>query len=571
MTATLPLPPRTAHIPWPEDLETLVDLFAHRAETPQLQAFRLIHHGLPPEEVRWGELWTAARAHAAQLRAAGLRTGDRVMMIFPTCREFLEWFIGAMLAGGVPVPAAPPISMREAPLAIHHALLGGIARDSAAAFCVTQEKLTGVVGAPLAGAAPGMRVIAGLAGSPDDPLLPLGELHRPHSGDTAFCQYTSGSTSAPKGIELTHRNLLSNIAGIWELVGTDDAIGVSWLPLYHDMGLIGAVLAPMTMGRQITVMPPQAFVRSPVSWLRAISDVRATATVAPNFAFALSVKAVRTEQMEGVRLDSLRVALNGAEPVDPDAVRQFEEKFAPYGLRRGTVRPVYGLAESSLAVSFADPGAFITDTIDSELLESARVASPARSAARSRSFISVGRAIPGSEIEIFDDDGRPLPERRIGEIVVRGPSVMKGYANQPEETARVLAGGYLHTGDLGYIAEGQLFITGRSKDLIIRYGRNYYPNDIEAEVAQVGDVMKGSCAAFSIEEGGSVTVVIVAETRETDPAAMESLTMRIKERISDAFLFTPDNVVLVPRGAIPRTTSGKVRRNECRRAFLSGR
>jgi len=240
-------------------------------------------------------------------------------------------------------------------------------------------------------------------------------------------------------------------------------------------------------------------------------------------------------------------------------------------LRRGTVRPVYGLAESSLAVSFADPGAFITDTIDSELLESARVASPARSAARSRSFISVGRAIPGSEIEIFDEDGRPLPERRIGEIVVRGPSVMKGYANQPEETARVLAGGYLHTGDLGYIAEGQLFITGRSKDLIIRYGRNYYPNDIEAEVAQVGDVMKGSCAAFSIEEGGAVTVVIVAETRETDPAAMESLTMRIKERISDAFLFTPDNVVLVPRGAIPRTTSGKVRRNECRRAFLSGR
>jgi acyl-CoA synthetase (AMP-forming)/AMP-acid ligase II len=555
---------------WPgREPESLVELFAWRADTPDLRAFKLVHHAPGPEPVDWGDLWTGARIQAARLRRAGLRRGDTVLLIFPTCRQFVELFIGVMLAGGIPVPAAPPMSLRSAALSAHQALLGTIARDANAAFCVIWPRLVDIIRASLVDAVPSIRVLSGTPANAEESPLDQRQIHTPAPGDVAFLQYTSGSTSAPKGIELTHANLLANMRGIWSLIGTPDTAGVSWLPLHHDMGLIGSLLTPFWAGRPVTLMPPSAFVRTPVAWLRAISDDRATSTVAPNFAFSLCLKSIRPEQMENVRLDSLRVALNGAEPVDPEAVRRFEERFAPYGLARGTVRPVYGLAESSLAVTFSDPGSFVVDEIDSDALENERLAVPLRSG-RNRAFISVGRAIPGSRVAIFDDGDRPLPERRIGQIVVRGPSVMRGYVRQPEETATALAGGWLHTGDLGYLADGLLFITGRSKDLIIRYGKNYYPNDIEAEVMRVPGVTKGSSAVFSIEERGTVVVVVVAESRESDDAAVAAIAAGVRERVSDAFLFTPDEVLIVPRGTVPRTTSGKVRRQECRRRFLSG-
>jgi acyl-CoA synthetase (AMP-forming)/AMP-acid ligase II len=315
-------------------------------------------------------------------------------------------------------------------------------------------------------------------------------------------------------------------------------------------------------------MPPAAFIRNPSRWLRAISDYGATITVAPNFAFRYCVENVDLASLEGVRLDTLRVVLNGAEPIDAGAVSAFEEKFAALGLPRHVIRPVYGLAECALAVTFSDAGPFVTECLDAERIEVSGEAMPAPPGKRSRTILSVGRPVPGIQIEIADDDDRPLPERRVGQVLVRGKSVMRGYFNDEHATAAALRNGSLHTGDLGYIADGQLFLTGRSKDVIIRHGRNYYPNDIEVQLSVLPGA--GTVVAFAIEHDTGSEVVVAAETRLVSREHLDELDARMRTAMYDAFAFGPADVVLLHPGRIPRTTSGKVRRNECRRLYISG-
>ncbi len=544
----------------------LLEMIAMPGERyPDVVAIGLCHHGREPEAITWGELCATARRRAIQLRESGLRKNDRVLIVLPTSREFFEFFFGILFAGGIPVPAAPPTSLREHKLNAYRDLLNVIAVDSGAVACVGFSRIMKA----LQGGLPAVKSKMWMVMADECPLVNKAlSLNGIDDSDTALLQYTSGSTSRPKGVELSHRNILANAAAIAKAIVHVDTVTVSWLPLYHDMGLIGTFLTAIYCRTPTVFMPPQAFIKSPALWLRCISDYRATATVAPNFAFIYSVKNVQIEDLADVSLDSLRTVLNGAEPVDLIAVENFYEKFKQLGLRDGVITPVYGLAESSLAVSFSAPGPLVIDRVDAAQLERHGHAVPAQSDARLNSFVSVGRELATQEVQIVDAAGSILAERQVGEIVVRGPSVMKGYFNRAGETAEVLRQGWLHTGDLGYLAHGQLYVTGRTKDIIIRHGKNYYPQDIETTVSGVAGVNKGGAAAFSIEGDGPTRVVVLAETRVRDPELRAEIIRQIRMRCHDAFLFGPHSIVFVTPGSIPRTTSGKIRRRECRRLFL---
>lgn len=552
---------------WDEPRATnLLEMIAMPGEHfPDMVAFGLCHHGAEPEVITWGALWQAACSRAIQLHDLSLRKGDRVIIVLPTSRAFFEVFFGILLAGGIPVPTAPPTSLRESKFNAYLDLLNGIAVDSGAAVCVSSSRIMNALQAGLQSVNPLMRIM--LADESSQSNRPV-SLIEPKGSDTALLQYTSGSTSRPKGVALSHRNILANTAAIANAIVDPDTVCVSWLPLYHDMGLIGTFLTAIYCRTPTLFLPPQAFIKSPAVWLRCISDHRATATVAPNFAFIYSVKHIQIEEVADVTLNSLRVVLNGAEPIDVVAVERFYEKFKPLGLRDGVIRPVYGLAESTLAVSFSEPGSLIIDKVGADQLERDGRAVPVPSYVRSHTFVSVGRELATQEIQIVDKAGRTLAERHIGEIVVRGESVMQGYFNRPSETVRVLRNGRLHTGDLGYLADGQLYVTGRAKDLIIRHGKNYCPQDIESSVARVEGIAKGGAAAFSVEADGETKVVVVAETRSRDPESRAEMIRQIRLQCHNAFLFGPDDIRLVPPGTIPRTTSGKIRRRECRRLYL---
>jgi acyl-CoA synthetase (AMP-forming)/AMP-acid ligase II len=535
---------------------------------PEVVALALAHHGAPPEPITWGGLFSAARSRAHQLAAdLGLGPGDRVVIMLPTCAAFFEVFFGTLMAGGVPVPVSPPSSTRREKLRAHLDTIGGIVRDCEATVLVALERTRAVMGADLIDAHPGLRLL-----SPDVPGAAASdssrELHDAQPHETALLQYTSGSTSDPKGVELTHANILANVRAMASALEQPQGRGVSWLPLYHDMGLIGSLFLGLYTRRPVAYLPPQAFIKDPACWLRTISAVRATHTVAPNFAFGYCASRVDLDALAGVSLASLELVLNGAEPIDPASLRAFQETLEPLGLRDHVVRPVYGLAESSVAVTFSDPGPVMLDHVDAESLERDGLAVPPTAGARSRTFVCVGRPVSTQEIDVVDESDRSVPDRHVGEIVVRGPSVMKGYFRRPAESADTLRNGWLHTGDLGYRINGSLFVTGRIKDLIIRHGKNYYAHDIEHRIGGVPDLVPGGAVAFSLEEAPATRVVIVAESRARRHDTQARIARDIRDACQAAFLFGPDEVKLVPPGSIPRTTSGKVRRQACKRWYL---
>ncbi|HEX8475524.1 MAG TPA: fatty acyl-AMP ligase [Pyrinomonadaceae bacterium] len=550
----------------------LIEVLEHPAQrSPELVAIHLCEHAAESEDITYGQLWASAQAIASRLWQAGLQRGERVLLVLPTSREFFANFFGVLVAGGIPVPVAPPTSLRGSKFEAYQEIINNVALDSGATISVCMQRAADALATRLQAVSPSMRLLSADAPATMDATEATDAsfaVVRPHATDTALLQYTSGSTSKPKGVVLSHRNIVSNAEAIAQSFVEPDTICVSWLPLYHDMGLIGTCLTALYCRTPVVFMPPQAFIKDPAKWLRCISEFRATSTVAPNFAFSYAAKNLDLEDLSGVRLDSLKTALNGAEPVDVEAVENFYEKFKPLGLRDGVVRPVYGLAESSLAVTFAAPGRFRFDEVDAELLESEGLARLTPATTRRRRLVSVGRPIPTQEVSIVDADGCPLPERHVGEVVVRGPSVMQGYHQRPDETAEVLRDGWLHTGDLGYFSDGELYLTGRLKDLIIRYGKNYYPQDIEKLVCSIGGVLHGGAAAFSVEREGESLVVVVAETRTRKTPEHDAMMRQIRTQCHDFFLFSPDVVRLVAPGTIPRTTSGKIRRRACKQLYL---
>lgn len=544
---------------------TLLEMVSGPAQRyAELPAVFLSTDGHVAEPLSWAALWGGALGQAARLREAGIGHGDPVLLAAPTSVTFFTAYFGILAAGGIPVPVATPPSVNPARLGWYRDLVAGIGQDAGARFLLTTRRFFEVLDAVTQSASTPLRVldVEGVAAGSVPP-------HVAEPGECALLQYTSGSTSRPKGVQLTHANILANAAIIAQAVVFENTAAVSWLPLHHDMGLIGATLTALYTRTPLLLMPTTLFVKEPTSWLRATGAFRGTITMAPNFAFAHAVRHAPLEQLAGVSLASLRTALNGAEPVDLAAVEAFERKFAAIGLRPGVVRPVYGLAESALAVTFSDEGERVVDVIDADALEGQGLARPAAPGARSRSFVSVGRPLPTQQIRIIDANGHVCGDRTVGEVTVSGPSVMQGYRNRPEETAATLKDGWLRTGDLGYRSDGRLYLTGRLKDLIIRHGRNYHPPDIELVIAGTEGVSRGGSVAFGVHDSVDPRVIVLAETRVRQVEELDALARRIRERCHAAFLFGPDEVCLVPVGGIPRTTSGKVRRHECRQLYLS--
>ena len=527
--------------------------------------------GEEPEVITYGALADGARALAAGLQARGILPGQTVAIMLPTSRDYLFSFFGILLAGGVPVPIYPPL--RPSQLEDHLRRHVGILDNAQAVLLITVAQAQ-----PVARLLKAQVEVLRDVVTPEELAVPAGAFHGHvvQSQDVAFLQYTSGSTGAPKGVILTHANLLANIRAMGEAVHADSSnVFVSWLPLYHDMGLIGAWLGSLYYGMPLVLMSPIAFLARPRRWLWAIHKHRGTLTAAPNFAYELCLNQLDEHDLKGLDLRSLRLAFSGAEPVSPNTLRRFSERFALYGLRPQAMAPVYGLAEAAVGLAFPPPerGPLI-DRIQREAFASLGKAVPAETAqSRVLEFVACGQPLPGYQIRIVDAAGRELPEREEGHLEFRGPSTTIGYFRNAEATRRLFDGPWLDSGDLAYVAEGDVYLTSRVKDIIIRGGRNLYPHEVEEAVGNIPGIRRGCVAVFGSPDPASGTerVIVVAETRELDAAALEALQASVREVTTDLLGMPPDEAVLAPAHSVLKTSSGKIRRAAVRELFEKGR
>ncbi|TQM33224.1 fatty acyl-AMP ligase [Nocardia bhagyanarayanae] len=516
---------------------------------------------------RHDDLALAAGRAAAALADAGVRPGDRVVLSLPTSPEFVTAFFGALLLGAVPTAVATPGGFGSAELFYEkfHRLIGYlepkavVATATVLAAAELPSGLTGLDGAAL----------HRLAGDPNAPALPP---RLPEPGDLAFIQATSGSTGTPKGVQITHANLAANCEQIAlaASMGPGDT-WVGWLPLHHDMGLIGGFLTPLFRGIDAVLMPPSRFLRSPGDWLRAVSKYRGTFTAAPNFAYGYAAARVTDAELAGVDLSSWRFLFCGAEPIHPPTVQRFVDRFGAWGLPPDALVPCYGMAEASLAVTVARPNAPVAyDSVSRRALTGDDVAlNVSAGDPDEMQIVDCGAPVLGTEVRIVDGDGAPVGEDTVGRIQFRGPSTTAGYFRLPEATASALSDGWWDTGDIGYLRAGRLRITGRQKDLIIIRGANYLPTDFEIAAEQVDGVRLGGVAAVGHADaaGLSEELHLVVETALA-PGDHEALRRAVRVAVSKRTGVLPADVHVVPPRSIPKTTSGKVQRAEVRRLFV---
>ncbi|MFE5241280.1 MULTISPECIES: condensation domain-containing protein [unclassified Streptomyces] len=557
--------------------QSLVDLLRNRAEDgPGATAFRFLNDDESATEVSCAGLDRAARSVAAALQERGAVPGDRTLLLYPPGPAYLSAFFGSLYAGTVPVPAYPPRSLRNVDR------LTAVAEDSRAAFALTTADILPLLEAGAEGL--GLRDARALATDtlPDE-AADAWRSHAPAADAPAFLQYTSGSTATPKGVVLTHAQLLHNLGMISESFGCDpETRGVIWLPPYHDMGLIGGILTPLSVGFPVTLMSPMSFLRSPARWLRTISRERAHMSGGPNFAYEMCVRSVTEQEKAELDLSSWRVAFNGAEPIRARTLDAFSEAFAACGFRRSAFLPCYGLAEATLYVT----GARAADEpsvlpVDPAPLEKGLVQAPAPGTA-GRLLVGSGRPLDGQEVLVVDPDARTaLADRAVGEIWTRGASTASGYWDNARATREVFGatladtgeGPYLRTGDLGFLADGELFVTGRRKDLIIVRGRNFYPTDIEVTVEQAHPSFRTGCgAAIAVEEDGTTALVVLQEVEGRAIATLDSeaAVAAVRAAVAQTYDLAVREVVLLKPGSIPKTTSGKVQRGQCRQTYAAG-
>ena len=520
--------------------------------------------------ISYGALAAGAGAVAAALQARGVRAGDSIAIMLRTEPAFFHVFFGVLLAGAVPVPIYPPF--RPAHLEEYARRQVGILRNAGARMLVTFADAT-PVGRLVRRRVP---TLASIVRADELTATPLRAIAPGSDADAvALIQYTSGSTGDPKGVVLTHANLLANIRALGQALAVrPDDVCVSWLPLYHDMGLIGAWLGSLYHGIPVVLMSPLAFLARPARWLTTLSRHRGTISAAPNFAFDLCVKRVTDEEMAGIDLSAWRLAINGSEAVTADTIARFTTRFAAWGFRADAMAPVYGLAESAVGLTATPPGRGPrVDAVSRETFERDRHAEPASPGARSPlRFVSCGIALPAHEVRVVDAAGRVVRERTEGRVEFRGPSVTAGYHRNIELTRAAMRAGWMDSGDLGYIADGELYVTGRRKDIIIKAGRNLYPQEIEDLVGGVPGVRRGCVAAFGVPgpDLGTERLVVVAETRARDADAREQMHATVIERVVDAIGLPPDVVEIASPGAVLKTSSGKIRRSATRDAYLTG-
>ena len=556
---------------FPSEAQTLVEaLDWHVHAHPGKLHVQLYGEGDDTEDITYRALKEGALSVAAGLAAHRLEPGDRVAIMLPTGKDYLFSFFGTLVAGGVPVPIYPPARLSQ--IEDHLRRHAGILANSQARLLIT-----------IAEAKPVSLLLHAQAESLEEVVTPAEvvaaattaqQIARTAS-DLALLQYTSGSTGNPKGVCLTHANLLANVRAMGTAlqVGGEDVV-VSWLPLYHDMGLIGAWLGSLYYGLPLALMSPLAFLARPSRWLWAIHRHRATLSGAPNFAYDLCARRLPDSELEGLDLSSWRVAFNGAEPVSADTVEQFANRFAAYGLRREAIMPVYGLAECAVGLSFPPlkRGALI-DVIKRDPLMRAGSAMPAETGEpRALRVVSCGRPLAGHEVRIVDETGREVGDRVEGRLEFKGPSTTSGYFHNPEQTRRLFHGDWLDSGDFGYVAHGEIYITGRVKDVIIRGGRNIHPYDLEQAVGNIPGIRRGCVAVFGVPDpvSGTERLVVLAETRSTDPQVRARLMHDISAAALDVLGMTADEVVLAPPHTVLKTSSGKIRRAASREYYERG-
>jgi fatty-acyl-CoA synthase len=515
----------------------------------------------------WSEILRRARRVAGGLQNSGVFPGDRVALIYPTCVEFFDAFFGVLLAGAVPVPLYPPVRLGR--LEEYDGRTTAMLRAVQARMVLADRRVRRLLGPAIEGAGPdlGCQTTESLT----DSIL---QTQTPTTDDLALVQFSSGTTVDPKPVALSHRAVVAQTVRLNAFWPDGNGVvhgGASWLPLYHDMGLIGCVFPALERPAVLTLLPPELFVARPASWLRAISRHGATVSPAPNFAYGLCVDKIRDEEMEDVDLSSWRVALSGAEPVAPRVLRAFQERFSKWGLRSDALTPVYGLSEAALAVTFSPvERPFTSRRFDRDQLAASdrAVEDP-----HGLEIVSLGRPLPGFELRIVDRDRRDLPPNRLGRVLVRGPSMMEGYLGRVRATAEVLRDGWLDTGDLGFVADGELYLSGRAKDVLILRGRNHSPVEVEHAVDRVEGVRVGCVAAVSYlpEDADTEVLVVLVESRQGELLErFPQIAGAAAGAVRAATGLEPDHVAVLEAGTLPRTSSGKIRRHEALRLWQAG-
>lgn len=542
-------------------MDTIVTRIEHAAKGQGTVTFMT---GDEPISKSWGTLHQEAKAMAAALQTRGVNRGDHVAVLGPTTMNLVTAMQAVWLCGATLVVL--PLPMRLASLEEFTANTRNRIR-LADSVCVLVDSDLAPFLAVEEGDPP-VHLLDELAEAPEG----ADDFVRPdyHRDDLFVLQFTSGSTSEPKGVQLPNHLVAANLDAILDAaeVDADDDVMVSWLPLYHDMGLVGFCILPMSAGISLVLGAPQDFLGSPGRWMEWISTYGGTATAGPNFSYVLATRALNRTK-ETLDLSRLRIALNGAEPVDPAGVRAFVEAGARHGLRPEAIFPAFGMAEVGIAGAFPKPLTGLeTDIVDAELLElEHRAVNVPADHKNAREIVKLGTAVPGLEMRICDHEtGRLLADREVGELQIRGTSVTTGYYQRPEANADLFRNGWLCTGDLAYMADGQMVMCGRIKDLIIVGGRNVYPQDIERAVGEVTEVRTGNVIAFSVEgRGGKEAVAVVAETRATD---RDALVGEVHDAVLHAVGVPAKEVVLVKPGTLPKTSSGKLQRALCKEQYL---
>ena len=576
--AVRPLPraaPRTsedvADVQTPAGAETLLAVLDWhlRAHPDRIHLTCLVDEA--EHALSYRQLAEAAAAVAAGLQQAGVLLRECVAIMLPTSPEYFSTYLGVLRVGAIPVPIYPPA--RASQLEEHVLRHSGILDNARAVLLVTVPEAM-VVARLLQARVTGLRHVVTpqqlqARGGAPTPVALRGD-------DIAFIQFTSGSTGNPKGVALTHANLLANIRAMEQAVqATPRDVFVSWLPLYHDMGLIGAWLGSLYVGYALVVMSPLAFLARPERWLQAIHRYRGSLSAAPNFAYELCVKRIDDAALAGLDLSCWRIAFNGAEAVSADTAARFQQRFARCGLRPGTVTPVYGLAEASLGLLFPPLGRAVrVDCVQREAFAREHRALPAAAADDTAlRFTACGAPLPGHAVHLVDDDGHEVGERVEGRLEFRGPSATLGYFRDPAQTARLFHDGWLDSGDRAYRAGDDYYITGRVKDIVIRRGRNIYPQEVEQAVGGVDGVRKGCVAVFGSPDPatGTERLVVLAETQAGDAAAQAQWRHAVSRAVVTAIGEPADEIVLVPPHSVLKTSSGKVRRSACRTAYEEGR